>query len=130
MGSPSSGGDGPARSDDNGDAADAETNTFSEQRAFDLLAAERRRFVVRVLEVADGPVGVEELVRRVGSLERGGSPDDLEAETIETLRLRLFHVHLPELSAAGVIEYDSDTGTIAATPRLEDLRQHNQALFG
>lgn len=130
MGSPPSGRDGASRTDD-GDASGSGTaNAFSEQRAFDLLAAERRRFVVHVLEEADAPLGVEELVRRVGSLERACPPDQLDDETIETLRLRLFHVHLPELSAAGVIEYDSDTGTITATSRLEHLRRHSQALFG
>lgn len=130
MDSPSPGGGGPSQADDGDASVAGATNAFSEQRAFDLLAAERRRYVVHVLEEAEDPIGVDELVRRVGSLERACPPDQLDDETIETLRLRLFHVHLPELSAAGVIEYDSDTGTIRPTSRLEHLRRHSQALFG
>lgn len=101
---------------------------FDERRAFDLLAAPRRRYVVQVLSSADEPMTVDELVRRVASVETGEDAATLD-DDLESLRIRLFHVHLPELSAAGVVEYDSHERTIAATDRLDPLLAYRQQLF-
>ena len=101
---------------------------FEERRAFDLLAAPRRRYVVEVLASADEPMTVDELVRRVAGVETGEDPASLD-DDLESLRIRLFHVHLPELSAAGAIEYDSHERTIEATDRLDPLLEYRRELF-
>lgn len=71
------------------------------------LADERRRAILRSLDRHDGDAAdLDALVDDIHDAVRdeGASPD---AERQE-IRIRLHHVDLPKLEAAGLIEYDAD----------------------
>lgn len=84
-------------------------------RYFGVLTDETRR---RVLEILDGsPAAVSEqdlaerLAVRAGSSESGAETSDVAA----SLRVRLYHVHLPKLADHGIVDWDREEETVAAT---------------
>lgn len=117
---------------------DGRTAEPSTDELYRLLASESRRDVLSILaETTDGSATVETLADRIaqaGSDDLAqadpddvpeADPDDLaqadsgdpEASAAgdrsrETVRIRLFHVHLPKLDAADLVEYDPDSGTV------------------
>jgi len=80
---------------------------------FDALADERRRAVLDVLSHQTGPIHVETLARELEAKERGIAESDVPVDEIEQLLMGLYHVHLPRLAEAGLVEYDSDADTVA-----------------
>lgn len=77
---------------------------------FELLVAERRRYVLYALCRRDEPVSAADLADEVAR--------DETAET-DTVAATLHHVHLPKLAEAGVVTYDAEAETVelAALPR-------------
>ncbi|MFC4439494.1 MULTISPECIES: DUF7344 domain-containing protein [Natrialbaceae] len=51
-------------------------------------------------------------------------PDDiaLEEEQLESLDVRMHHVHLPKLEEAGLIEWDRATNEVQRGPQFEEVR--------
>lgn len=45
----------------------------------------------------------------------------LEGEEMESLEVRMHHVHLPKLEAAGLIEWDRATNEVQKGPRFEEV---------
>lgn len=83
---------------------------------FSLLASARRREVLSVLDGADAPT-VEDLAERIAARE-AGAPSTHEVE------VSLVHAHLPKLEAAGLLEYDDETGEVTLTADVDDLRPY------
>lgn len=80
------------------------TAPLTESERHSLLAAERRRLVLDVLEQGSTPVELQELAVEVAAREAAsGQPD---AETVERVSVSLHHVHLPKLAEHGVVDYD------------------------
>lgn len=78
----------------------------------DVLADRRRRSVLESLwGHSDDSISLTELLERMTSAEERNREGE-EAVTHRELRIDLHHRQLPELSAAGVIDYDSRTRTI------------------
>ncbi|WP_435348337.1 DUF7344 domain-containing protein [Haloarchaeobius sp. HRN-SO-5] len=78
-------------------------------RLFDALGDPRRRQLCAYMHTADRSVfGVDELVdellRRVET--RADTPDRTQLE------VRLHHAHVPKLTEAGLVEYDSRQGSL------------------
>lgn len=73
-----------------------------------VLADPQRRRLLRYLGHEDGTATVTELAERLSGAEREGNASD-------RTRIRLHHVHLPMLAAAGVVDHDEDR--VAITPR-------------
>lgn len=94
------------------DRSDAMARDVSRDELFEILASERRRTVVSVLADREPPVGVDALARAVA--ERGGDP--------ESVRVSLYHIHLPKLDAVGLITFDPGRRTVTrVADGLEDL---------
>jgi hypothetical protein len=66
-----------------------------------LLANEQRRRLLRALLVSDGPVTVD--------------PDDPAAQA------RLYHVHLPKLESAGLVDWNRRQRTVVTGPTFNDV---------
>jgi DNA-binding transcriptional ArsR family regulator len=81
---------------------------------FDVLSDRQRRIVLSHLSRTGGAAGIAELVERVVAWERelgGGPPSEREA-----VRIALEHVHLPKLSAAGLVEVDAADARVEYRP--------------
>lgn len=86
-----------------------------ERELYQLLADQRRRTLLNIIDRSDGPVTELELARLVAARESGAAPDDGTATEREHVQISLTHVHLPQLEAAGLIER-TDQDSITRTP--------------
>ena len=103
------------RGDENG-GNDAEIP--STDLLFELLADRRRRHILHCL--TDQPDGVAEFADLVDAVVDHGPETD--AGDRKTVRTELYHVHLPKLAEAGVIDYDTRSGAVrySQQPLLEE----------
>ncbi|MFC3957069.1 DUF7344 domain-containing protein [Halovivax cerinus] len=88
---------------------------FERGAAHDLLAAERRRQAVVVLDRVSGPIRLRELAAAIATQAAGRAavdPGDVAQIVIE-----LHHSHLPRLADANVLTYDRSTGRIEPDER-------------
>ncbi|AHG00113.1 hypothetical protein HALLA_16215 [Halostagnicola larsenii XH-48] len=94
------------------------TQTISTETILRLVADPRRRTILRQLRENDSVIAVEDLT---GVATERGAQSTPRAETDppaprtdeqRVTRAELHHTHLPQLADAGVIEYDSRTGTV------------------
>ncbi|WP_254810077.1 DUF7344 domain-containing protein [Natronosalvus amylolyticus] len=95
--------------------------TPSLDTVFDILADRRRRFVLyHLYDAVDGVSTVEELVDFVAVHEPDAGPSKDE------IQVALYHIHLPKLEEAGVIEHDQRSETVRywTHPSLEEWLEH------
>lgn len=87
---------------------------LSAETLFDLLVDRRRRYLLYSLDQSpDAVTSLDELTGRVLDWERrmdaGNEPT---AELERQVRISLHHTHLPKISEAGLVEYDSRSETV------------------
>lgn len=84
---------------------------LSPDEVFELLANHRRRYVLHYLRLAESNVTeFEPLIEWVvDHLDDQNAPREEQYEQLET---SLHHVHLPQLAASGVVDYDWRSRTI------------------
>ena len=80
---------------------------------FRVLSVGRRRTALDVLSHEFQEIHVETLAREVAATERGVAGQAVPGEDVAAIRQTLFHVHLPLMDDAGVVEYDPDARTVA-----------------
>ncbi|MHB9288908.1 hypothetical protein ACKVMT_17910 [Halobacteriales archaeon Cl-PHB] len=76
---------------------------LTDDQRYQMLANERRRVTLAVLADRETSLSLEALAAAVASRE------DEEHDRVAT---SLHHVHLPKLTAAGVLEYDPRSTTV------------------
>ena len=81
----------------------------------DCLADERRRIALDVLRGRDGGMGRRDLAQVVAAREAG---IDDPASAAETVLTSLYHVHLPKLAEANLVELDDETVSYEGHPDL------------
>ncbi|SNZ15815.1 hypothetical protein SAMN06269185_2607 [Natronoarchaeum philippinense] len=78
----------------------------------EALANERRRRICKVLANTDRTaLGVDRIAHRLATREEDSTTRSISKHA-ETLVVELHHVHLPKLDGAGIVEFDSDGGTV------------------
>lgn len=80
----------------------------------DLLADARRGHVFACLRERSRPIAVSDLAADVAASEAAEPRPESPQETVEAISTSLYHVHLPTLAAAVVVEYDRDHDVVAA----------------
>lgn len=85
---------------------------------FEILANQRRRFVLHYLKQNDSPVDLDKLAEQVAAWEtdNNGSVKYHERKRVYTA---LQQEHLPRMDNAGVISFDKNRGTIEASQDLD-----------
>lgn len=92
---------------------------------FELLQSGRRRRAARhLLEFVGEPVLVDALATAIARREHDAPADGLDPEVRERVAVTLDHAHLPQLDAAGVVDYDRSQGSVTPTPRIEALKPY------
>ncbi|WP_435335459.1 DUF7344 domain-containing protein [Haloarchaeobius sp. TZWWS8] len=94
---------------------------LSKGEIFDVLRNQRRRFVLQYLKRRDGPVELGDLATQVAAWEYHTPCEDVTSEQRKRVYTTLQQTHLPRMSEANIIQYDSDEGLIEPTPRSRDL---------
>lgn len=85
-----------------------DTAELSPTAIFELLADDRRRYALHHLSRTVGAVPLGELAEQI-ALHEG----DPTRDRYDRILTGLYHVHLPKLTDAGIVRYDSDRETVA-----------------
>lgn len=78
---------------------------------FRALADSRRRYALYYLREEER-ASLAETARQVAAWEHECPPDDVSDETVENLKIDLYHNHLPRLRDATLLEYDQRSGML------------------
>ncbi|WP_323674398.1 hypothetical protein [Halorubellus sp. PRR65] len=85
----------------------------SDDEVFELLANQRRRFVLHYLRRRpDESVSLSTLSEAVAGWEHGVDPAELDYRERKSVRNSLHQFHLPKLDDAGIVSYDDRDGEI------------------
>ncbi len=104
--------------------------------AMDLLADRRRRATLRYLAETGGEATLTELAVEIAAQEAGAEPNaisdhgDVSSRERRAVRISLHHTHVPKLTTADVVDYDTETETIALTARGRTLLERADAVQG
>lgn len=97
---------------------------------YDILSSPRRRYVLYYLRREGGPVKLTDLADELAEWEYETPGEELTKQQRKRMYVSLYQTHVPRLASAGVIDYDSDTGTIRLTDRVYELDQFMPAANG
>lgn len=87
---------------------------------FELLKNHRRRVVLRYL--ADNPnTTLSTLAEHGAAQENDKRVQELSSAERKRVYISLYQCHLPKLDDAGVIDFDSDRGTVVRNPRAGEI---------
>lgn len=112
------------RVDTVGSMSTAEENAPSElplDIVFELLKNRRRRRVLRYLEEEADTADLGTLAEALAAEENDKSIGALSSSERKRVYICLYQCHLPKLDDAGVIEFDSDRGTICKSDATSEL---------
>jgi hypothetical protein len=91
-------------------ACNAAANT-----AFEMLGNSRRRWLLYALADAGGEVSLDALTRSVAAAEQDLAESEVTDSQARRVYIPLYQMHIPRLEEAGVVTYDSETGTVRLT---------------
>ena len=75
----------------------------------------RRRFLLECLRRFDEPVSLPDLADEIAVKEAGCALSAISGERVKEIYLSLYHRHIPDLVAAGHVEYDQDADLVFIT---------------
>jgi len=80
---------------------------------FDVLKNDRRRAVIRYLHEHGGVAELSDVAEHVAARENDTAVRRLTSQERKRVRIALYQCHLPRMDALGVVDFDSDRGTVA-----------------
>jgi DNA-binding transcriptional ArsR family regulator len=84
---------------------------------FELLTDGRRRYVLHHLRSTTDPVSVEELAESIRDWERNS--DDEATPERDDVATALYHVHLPKLDDADIVDFEPTAGVVSLCGNVE-----------
>jgi hypothetical protein len=103
------------------DTSTAETDV-SEDVLFSVLAARRRRELLRFVADAGGEVPLSMVTEHIARAE--GASDPPPENRLKAVYVSLYQTHVPQLVTAGVVEYDPDEKVVRLTDRAKPVLAH------
>lgn len=88
---------------------------------FDLLADSRRQLALRVLDEHESPVTLRDLANEIVTREHDAALPNVPSSAVRDVHASLHHVHLPKLSDADVIDYDTTRNRVTGVDH-DDLQ--------
>ena len=88
---------------------------------FACLGHPYRRKTVTIVTEMDVPIAIHELAREIATRSDRVLSDDGESDPVESIRIELYHNHLPKLAEADLIEYDQDVNLVSSSPATTHL---------
>ncbi len=98
-----------------------DSDTLSQDVVFDLLSSPRRRFVLYYLNQVEDDVSIGELADEVAAWENEIGVDELSSQQRKRVYVSLYQTHVPKMEDAGIIDYDSDAGTVSLADQANDI---------
>lgn len=94
----------------------------------DLLGAERRREVLRILSNRELSLTLADLADEVAVREHRTPIDEISAEDVKRIYLALYHTHVPKLAAGGVVDYDQEQDMVSPTENFRHVAPYLEVL--
>lgn len=101
---------------------DNETLSNETDALLDALSHRYRRFALTALCGRDEPVALADLAVDVTERETGETGESLSKERAREIEISLYHVHVPKLDDAGLVEFDRDRNTVAVCNEVQSVR--------
>ncbi|WP_227377952.1 DUF7344 domain-containing protein [Haladaptatus halobius] len=102
-------------------AGSTDNGTLPPTAVFELLAHDRRRYILQYLSQKVGAVSLSELTEQIAIWE-----DKPTYDQYERILTGLHHQQLPKLGDAGIIRYDVDAETITLLETVDQLTPYLQ----
>ncbi len=124
--------DGPGDGDRSGEepAITAAEPTLSEDDLFELLANRRRRYILHELMRAGDAIDIGTLSEEIAASEDGLEVHEISSKDRKRVYTALHQSHLPKMDKTGVVDFDSDRGTVEPTAALEDVEIYMDVVRG
>ncbi|MFC7021022.1 MULTISPECIES: DUF7344 domain-containing protein [Haloarcula] len=94
---------------------------LSRDRVFDILSSPRRRYVLHYLRTEESPIELTALAEEVAAWENDTTVEKLSSQDRKRVYVSLYQTHIPKLSEAGLIEYDSESGDVALSNQAAEI---------
>ena len=88
---------------------------------FTCLGHPYRRTIVNNVTEMDGPITTHKIAREIATRSDRALSDDDDTDPVESVRLELYHNHLPKLAEVDLIEYDPDANNVSSTSATTHL---------
>lgn len=88
---------------------------------FAVLADSRRRFVLACLDEYATPMALADVADELATWELDVAIAEVPATEVKTIYIALYHVHIPKMEAAGMVEYSQKRDAVRLTDDGEDL---------
>lgn len=99
-----------------------------QDEVFAVLSDSRRRFLLRCLQTAQGPVSVNKLATNLVTWEGQQQVSDSADDDTSAIQVLLVHNHLPKMEEAGLVEYDDTQQMVTPTDRIHQAQPHLQIM--
>ncbi len=90
----------------------------------DLCRDRRRRIVLGILATERRSLTLTDLTKVVLKHDHQTPATDISEEIFTPIQLSLHHHHIPKLTTAGVVEYDTERHLVDPTERFEHLEPY------
>jgi uncharacterized membrane protein len=94
---------------------------ISVETIFETLSSRRRRFVLHYLKQVDGQVTIRELSEVVTAWENHIDRDEVTPKQRKRVYTGLHQTHLPKMDRLGIVEYDTNRGTVSLTDHVSEF---------
>lgn len=94
---------------------------IDDDEAYDVLGAERRRFVIVCLHKHETALTLADLADELAAWEHDTPLTEIPAEEVKQIYLDLYHRHIPKLEDSGIVEYQQDGDMVALTELAEEF---------
>lgn len=95
----------------------------------DLCRDHHRRIVLAVLADEQRPLTTNDLAKTIVKHNHHAPLAEVSGELLTQIKTSLYHVHLPKLVAAGVVDYDDERELVAPTEQFERIEPKLSAIF-
>lgn len=93
----------------------------SPDTCFEIFAYERRRYVLRCLEMYETPIALADLADEVARLEHDADTlAEVPREEVKRIYMTLYHAHIPKLEDVGFVAYDQESDMVRLVRRFSE----------
>jgi hypothetical protein len=104
---------------------------MSEDEIFDVLSHRRRRFTIHAIKHSNANTSeLGPLAETIAAWENRTDPARITSDQRKRVYTALQQQHLPMMDKAGVVEFDSNRGTIEPTREIEEVDIYVDVLMG
>lgn len=95
--------------------SDSTGDDLTANAAFEILGNARRRRILYYLAETEGEAPLSELAANIAADEQDVPRSEVTNSQRRLVFIPLYQMHIPRLEEAGIVQYDSETGTVRLT---------------